>query len=223
MRVLIGKKKIIFFLILFLFLTSYSYNNENSIPFFRVKHVQFINSENLEENIKDKIINHLNNKSLLNINNKKISSFLLESQWVRNFKINKNYPNKIVLQINEFKPIAVFKKKEKFYLINSNFEITNKITTDTDNMSTIQVSGLYQREIFKKKFSEIKKFKIYNNIKSIDILYLNRLNIYLKNNTNIKLGDYDINSQMITLTKVMEKYKKLNSIDLRNKGRVVIK
>jgi len=28
---------------------------------------------------------------------------------------------------------------------------------------------------------------------------------------------------MITLTKVMEKYKKLNSIDLRNKGRVVIK
>ena len=177
----------------------------------------------MEENIKDKIINYLNNKSLLNINNKKISSFLSKSQWVRNFKINRNYPNRIILQINEFKPIAVFLKNDKLYFINSNFEITNKVVTRPNSISRIQVSGLYQREIFKKKFSEIKKFEIYHNIKSINILHLNRLDIYLKNNTNVKLGDYDINLQMITLTKVVEKYKNLNSIDLRNKGRVVIK
>jgi len=67
------------------------------------------------------------------------------------------------------------------------------------------------------------KYKIFNNIKSINILNLNRLDIYLKNNTNIKLGDYDINLQMITLTKVMQKYKNLSTIDLRNKGRVVVK
>ena len=107
MQVLKGKKKIIFFIILFLFLTSYEFNNENNLPLFRIKHIQFINNDNLEDNIKDKIINHLDNKSLLNINNNKISNFLLESQWVRNFKIIKNYPNRIVLQINEFKPIAV--------------------------------------------------------------------------------------------------------------------
>ena len=223
MQVLKGKKKIIFFLILFLFLTTYEIKNENNLPLFKIKHVQFVNNNNLEENIKDKIINYLNNKSLLNINNKKISSFLSKSQWVRNFKINRNYPNRIILQINEFKPIAVFLKNDKLYFINSNFEITNKVVTRPNNISRIQVSGLYQREIFKKKFSEIKKFEIYHNIKSINILHLNRLDIYLKNNTNVKLGDYDINLQMITLTKVVEKYKNLNSIDLRNKGRVVIK
>ena len=177
----------------------------------------------MEENIKYKIINYLENKSLINVNDKKISSFLIESQWVKNFKINKNYPNKIILQINEFKPIAVFKKKKKLYFINSNFEITNKIVEKPNNLIIIQISGLYEKEIFKKKFSEIMKFKIYNNIKSINILNLNRLDIYLKNNTNIKLGDYDINLQMITLTKVMKKYKNLSSIDLRNKGRVIIK
>tara|TARA_B100000963_G_C22635751_1_gene677517 strand:+ start:4973 stop:5644 length:672 start_codon:yes stop_codon:yes gene_type:complete len=223
MQVLKGKKKIIFFLILFLFLTTYEIKNENNLPLFKIKHVQFVNNNNLEENIKDKIINYLNNKSLLNINNKKISSFLSKSQWVRNFKINRNYPNRIILQINEFKPIAVFLKNDKLYFINSNFEITNKVVTRPNSISRIQVSGLYQREIFKKKFSEIKKFEIYHNIKSINILHLNRLDIYLKNNTNVKLGDYDINLQMITLTKVVEKYKNLNSIDLRNKGRVVIK
>tara|TARA_B100000674_G_C37896716_1_gene941687 strand:- start:633 stop:1304 length:672 start_codon:yes stop_codon:yes gene_type:complete len=223
MQVLKGKKKIIFFIILFLFLTSYEFNNENNLPLFRIKHIQFINNDNLEDNIKDKIINHLDNKSLLNINNNKISNFLLESQWVRNFKIIKNYPNRIVLQINEFKPIAVFKKNNKLYFINSNFEITDKIITKPNSIAKIQVFGLYRKEVFKKIFSEIKKYKIYNNIKSIEILHLNRFDIYLKNNTNVKLGDYDINLQMITLTKVIEKYKKINSIDLRNKGRVVIK
>ena len=223
MQVLKGKNKIIFFLFIFLFLTTYEFNQEKSFSLFKIKYVQFTNNHNLEENIKYKIINYLENKSLLSVNDKKISSFLIESQWVVNFKISKNYPNKIILQIYEFKPIAVFKKKENLYLINSNFEITNKILEKPNDLIIIQISGLYEKEIFKKKFSEIMNFKIYNDIKSINILNLNRLDIYLKNNTNIKLGDYDTNLQMITITNVMKKFKNLSSIDLRNKGRVIIK
>jgi len=223
MQVLKGKNKIIFFLFIFLFLTTYEFNQEKSFSLFKIKYVQFTNNHNLEENIKYKIINYLENKSLLSVNDKKISSFLIESQWVENFKISKNYPNKIILQIYEFKPIAVFKKKENLYLINSNFEITNKILEKPNDLIIIQISGLYEKEIFKKKFSEIMNFKIYNDIKSINILNLNRLDIYLKNNTNIKLGDYDTNLQMITITNVMKKFKNLSSIDLRNKGRVIIK
>ena len=113
MQVLKGKNKIIFFLFIFLSLTTYEFNQEKNFSLFKIKHVQFINNYHLEENIKYKIINYLENKSLINVNDKKISSFLSESQWVENFKINKNYPNKIILQINEFKPIAVFKKKKK--------------------------------------------------------------------------------------------------------------
>ena len=223
MQVLKGKKKIIFFLFVFLSLTTYEFNQDKSFPLFKIKHVQFINNDHLEENIKYKIINYLENKSLLYVNNNKISSFLINSQWVENFKINKNYPNKIILQINEFKPIAIIKKNENLYFINSNFEITNKIVEETNDLIIIQIAGLYEKEVFKKKFSKIMKFKIYNKIKSINILNLNRLDIYLKNDTNIKLGDYDIDLQMTTLTKVIKKYKNLSFIDLRNKGRVIIK
>tara|TARA_A100001234_G_scaffold195827_1_gene184965 strand:+ start:250 stop:921 length:672 start_codon:yes stop_codon:yes gene_type:complete len=223
MRVLKGKNKIIFFLFLFFSLTTYEFHQENSFPLFKIKHVQFNNNNYLEENIKYKIINNLEKQSLLSINYKAISSLLKESQWVENFKINKNYPDKIILEINEFKPIAVFKKKEKLYFINSNFEITNKIANKSNNFIVIQALGLYQKKTFKKKFSKIMKSKFYSNIKSINILNLNRLDIYLKNNTNIKLGDYDINFQLMALTKVMKKYKNLSTIDLRNKGRIVIK
>ena len=148
---------------------------------------------------------------------------MIESQWVRNFKVNKNYPNKIIIEINELKPIALFKEKEKIYYINSNFDITDKTVTKHNNLKKILILGIYQKELLKKNFLNIVKFNIAKDIKSIKILNLNRLDIYFKNNIYVKLGDYDINLQMRTLTQIMKKYQNLNTIDLRNKGRAVIK
>ena len=223
MPVLKGKKKFIFFLILFFFLTTYELNTDNDFPLFKIKKIEFKYNINLEENIKYKLANYLNNKSLINLDYQKISSFLIESQWVRNFKVNKYYPNKIIIEIYELKPIALFKEKEKFYYINSNFDITNKIVTKNNNSKKILISGIYQKELLKKNFLNIAKFNIAKDIKSIKILNLNRLDVYFKNNVHVKLGDYDINSQMRTLTQIMKKYQNLNTIDLRNKGRAVIK
>ena len=223
MLVLKGKKKFIFFLIFFLFLTTYELNTNNDFPLFKIKKIEFKNNINLEENIKFKLINYLNNKSLLNVDYQKISSFLAESQWVRNFQVNKYYPNKIIIQIYELKPIALFKEKGKFYYINSNFDITDKTVIKHNNSKKILISGIYQKELLKKNFFNITKFSIAKDIKSIKILNLNRYDVYLKNNVYVKLGDYDINLQMKTLTQIMKKYQNLNTIDLRNKGRAVIK
>ena len=73
MPVLKGKKKILFFLISFLLLTTYDFNKEISLPLFKIQKINFINNINLEENIKDDIIVSLKNKSLLDINNKNIN------------------------------------------------------------------------------------------------------------------------------------------------------
>ena len=223
MPVLKGKKKIIFFFTLFFLLTTYEFNKSNNLPIFKIKKIQFANQTNLEENIKYKIVDYLNNQSLLNIKYKKISSELNKSQWVRNFKIKKNYPDKITIIIYEFEPLALLKKKNNLYLVNGNFDVTDKIVSKSNNFEMIQILGVYNKELIKKKFLEIKKFDIFNDIKSIEILNLNRLDIYLKNNIYIKLGDYDISYQMIALTEILKKYKNLKTIDLRNKGRVVIK
>ena len=175
MPVLKGKKKFIFFLILFFFLTTYELNTDNDFPLFKIKKIEFKYNINLEENIKYKLANYLNNKSLINLDYQKISSFLIESQWVRNFKVNKYYPNKIIIEIYELKPIALFKEKEKFYYINSNFDITNKIVTKNNNSKKILISGIYQKELLKKNFLNIAKFNIAKDIKSIKILKNNCL------------------------------------------------
>jgi len=223
MLVLKGKKKIIFFLTLFLLLTTYEFNKESTLPIFNIKEIEFVNNVYLEEDIKEKVINYLSNKSLINVRFKKISLYLNNSQWVKNYKINKNYPNKIIIVINEFKPIALFKKNKKLYLINGNFEITNKIIDKSSNVRMIEISGKYQKSEIQKKFLEIKKFDIFDHIKSINMLNLNRLDISLKNNTQVKLGNYDIHFQMTALSQVLKKYENLKIIDLRNKGRIIIK
>ena len=57
MLVLKGKKKFIFFLIFFLFLTTYELNTNNNFPLFKIKKIEFKNNINLKENIKFKLIN----------------------------------------------------------------------------------------------------------------------------------------------------------------------
>ena len=223
MPVLKGKKKILFFLISFLLLTTYEFSKEISLPFFKIQKINFINNINLEENIKDDIIASLKNKSLLNINDEKISIIIAKSQWVKNFKINKNYPNQISLQFEEYIPIALLKKNNELYLINSNFEITNKTVSKDNDFNLLKISGMYEKEKFKNKLSEIKKFNISSKIKLIKILNLNRIDFYLKNDIYVRLGNYGISSQMQILNKVLETYKNLKLIDLRNKGRVIIR
>ena len=127
MPVLKGKNKIFFFIISFLFLTTYDLNEKIYPPFFKIKKIKFINNVNLEENIKNEIIVFLNNKSLLNINYKKISNIIKKSRWIKNFKINKNYPNQLTIRFEEYTPVALLKKNNKLYIINSNFEITNMV------------------------------------------------------------------------------------------------
>tara|TARA_B100000963_G_C22640211_1_gene679968 strand:- start:10774 stop:11445 length:672 start_codon:yes stop_codon:yes gene_type:complete len=223
MRVLKGKKKYFFFLILFLFLTSYQIDKKNIFPLFIIKKVELKNNINLEENLKNKIINYLYNKSLINVDYKEIAIFFSKSKWIESFKINKVFPDKIVIKVNEYYPIAILKKKDKFFIINSNFEITDMVVNKPKKFKVVLVLGEYKKSSFKSKFSEIKKFDISKNIRSIEILNLNRLNIYFKNNLNVKLGDYDINLQMKTLNQVIKKYKNLKLVDLRVKGRAVIK
>ena len=84
MPVLKGKKNIIFFNF-FLLLTTYDFNKEISLPLFKIQKINFINNINLEENIKDDIIVSLKNKSLLDINNKKISTIIAKKPMGEKF------------------------------------------------------------------------------------------------------------------------------------------
>lgn len=224
MQVLKGKKKFYLYLLLFLLLSSYQFNKKNILPIFTIKSVNFINNNNLEEYIKNEIINYLKDRSLLDVQNSNISSILKESNWVKNFKINKQFPNKITLNVSEYYPIALYQNKQnELFLINNNFQLTNKIFNPSNNSDLIYISGIYEKKQFSKIYVELANSKIFKDIKLLKLLNLNRFDLYLKNNVHIKLGSYNFKKQFNILYEINKKYKEVKYIDLRNANRVIIK
>lgn len=216
-----GKKKFFFLLVLFLLFTTYGWKSE-IFTFLNIKKIIFINDNNLEENVKYEVINYLNKKNLFNIENDKLTLYFDKSQWIKSFKINKKYPNELKITIFEYKPIAILKKKNKLYFINDSFEVTNKLVNQRNNQNLIYIEGNYKKDLFKDIYFKLVNFEFYNEIKNIKLLNLDRWELQLKNNIYVKLGNYEILNQLNTLEKIINKYKNLKYVDLRNKGRVII-
>ncbi len=58
MLVLKGKTKILFFIVILFFLTTYQLNKEINLPFLKINKVELNNTSNLEESIKNKVIEY---------------------------------------------------------------------------------------------------------------------------------------------------------------------
>tara|TARA_E500000178_G_scaffold308500_1_gene322210 strand:+ start:850 stop:1521 length:672 start_codon:yes stop_codon:yes gene_type:complete len=223
MQVLKGKVSILFLLVLFLLFSSYQKKDDQQIfPIFKIKNIKFENNINLEENIKNQIIELLKNKSLINVNKKNLVSIIENSQWVQSFIIKKHYPRSITLQIVEYKPIAIYKIKNQSFFINDNYKITEKLFNGKEDIY-IKVSGKYIDTNFKYIYSNLNNFKMLNNVATIDLLNLERADLYLKNNIQVKLGRYSLEKQFKILNTIKKKYNNLQFIDLRNEDRAIIK
>ena len=221
MQVLKDNKNIILLIIFFFFLTSYQIKKKNIFTFFKVNEVEFIGSKNFEENLKDDLINSLNNKSLFSITKKEISKIVKKSQWIESYKIKKKYPKKISIIFFEYKPVATFQIESKSFLINNKFKLTNKLANFNNDL--IQIIGEYRPKQFQNIYNIIVKSEIYKKVKIIKFYNLKRWDIYLKNNALIKFGNYNITEQIHILESIIKKYKNFYVIDLRNEGNAIIK
>ena len=222
MLVLEGKIKILFFLVILFFLTTYQLNKQINLPFLKISKVELSNTLNLEESIKNKVIEHYINKSLLNINQNTLKKILLDSKWVKNYSLKKKYPDKIIVEIQEFKPVALFLNKEIFYLINENFDITDKIVSYKQYEIYPIYYGKFNKNSFLKFYNFLVQFNYLQNVKEIKYNSYNQWELYTKKNLIILFGDYSLNKQFKILNFILNKNKKSRLIDLRVQGRVVI-
>ena len=221
MQALKDNKNTILLIIFFFFLTSYQVKKINIFTFFKVNEVEFIGSKNFEENLKDDLIKSLKNKNLFSITKKEISQIIKKSQWIESYKIKKKYPKKISIIFFEYEPVAIFQTKGKSFLINNKFKLTSKLAKFNNDL--IQINGEYRPKQFQNIYNIIIKSEIYKEVKIIKFYNLKRWDIFLKNNTIIKFGNYNIAEQIHILESIIKKYKNFYVIDLRNEGNVIIK
>lgn len=223
MLVLKGNKKLLFFLILFLFFTTFQINENNIFPFFKIKKVTFLETGNFEENIKNNITENLLGKNLFNIKQQKIALLFNDSQWVKSYLIKKKYPEEILFKIFEYKPLAIQQKKDNLYLINDNFSITDKILKKNHNLALVNIIGEYERENLKELYMKVFEFDFFKELISIKFLNLDRVEIFFKDNVHVKLGKYNYESQLNIIGKIIKNKKNYKLIDLRNEGVVVVR
>ena len=218
-----GKAKIFLLLLIFLLFTTYNLNIKINLPFFKIKNIDFRNQLYLEENIKSNIINNFTNKSLINFSKKNLNKYFEKSKWVDSYKLKKKYPNTILIILNEYKPIAIYSKDNLNYLVNNNYTLTKKIIDIQTHIDLVNLKGEFDAKQFKDIYLNLIATNFLKKVKEIKIKSLNRMDLLLFNNTKVSFGEYSSKKQIEVLKQILKKYPNIESVDLRNEGRVVIK
>ncbi len=175
------KKKIIFYLFLFLFVsTVFNSKIVNSVKdIFKIKNIEINNQFYLKE------FENLFDKNIFNVKKDDILNTILKLTILENFQVNKIYPNKISVIVKETKPIA------KIYINNDLFFIGENKSFFKGNSNLdgiLQVMGTTNKKIIIPFLQNIKKSNInYNSIEKIIYFSSKRWDIVLKDKTILKL------------------------------------
>ena len=223
----INKKKIYFYLVSFLFISTIFNNNliSNLKNVFKIREVEV---ENVKKEINENILSNtsfLKGENIFFVNKNFLIERLDKLKFIENISIKKKYPSIINIQAKETDLIAItyFNQKKYFVGQNGNFIIAKQIS-NKKKLPTI--FGKFepddyiflQRELLNQKIDldEITRYYFHKN---------KRWDLYFANNIIIQLPNKNI-SEAINLFKKFRSKNNINSntiIDLRIKNRLILR
>ncbi len=223
----INKKKIYFYLVSFLFISTIFNNNliSNLKNVFKIREVEV---ENVKKEIRENILSNtsfLKDENIFFVNKNFLIERLDKLNFIENINIKKKYPSIINIQAKETDLIAItyFNQKKYFVGQNGNFIIAKQIS-NKKKLPTI--FGKFepddyiflQRELLSQKIglNEITRYYFHKN---------KRWDLYFANNIIIQLPNKNI-SEAINLFKKFTLKNNINPntiIDLRIKNRLILR
>ena len=222
----ISKKKIYFYLLILLVLSS-TFNFNIISKFKKINLVNNINIEGLnnkETAILAKSLEIFKKRNIFFINKKEIDQRLNENSFLDNYTIIKILPSKLLVRVKktEFVGLTIF-EGEKYY-VGKNGKLTH-ISLVEKKFNLPQIFGNFQinellklHKILNLNNFDIKKIKKYYYFKS------NRWDIEYDNNTIVMLPSFDLEKSLRnykSLIKV-EKIRPGQIIDLRMKNKIIV-
>ncbi len=224
---LINKKKIYFYLLLFLVLSTVSnYNLSDKLKNnFSVKNIYIdLNSDDIKEIILLKT-NFLLDKDIFSINRSNLAKELSNLNFLENIRVKKIYPSSISINTKKTDLIAITYINQKKYFLgtNGNFVSAKEISTKKDLPI---VFGKFKNFDYLK----LRKILIHNKIEYNSIVKYffhknKRWDLYLKKNIIIKLPSKNVD-EAIKFYKKFAKKKQIKPgsiIDLRIPNRLIFK
>ena len=222
-----GKNHLILWLVLFIFLTTFSYNldkkeKHSTLPIKIINIEGIINSNEKELN---KNLEKLKGKSLIFISRNIIKESINDLNFIKEIKVKKIYPDTIKIIVVELKPLGNFINKDsKFLILESGDLIENSSENKFDKLPIILGYGAEKKfHIFYQSLM-MENFEI-DIIKEFNYFKINRWDIVLKDGKIIKLP---INKYEDSIKEFLSIYKKkdyynFKVFDFRIKGQLILK
>ena len=226
MHQLIDKNKYLFYILSFLFLSTFNNPNLDKLNIFKIKDIEVF-EENLGTNntIKNDLIKKLmifKNQNILLVNKEQINSQILKNEWVLKFSIKKEYPSKLIVNFKKAVPIAKTIIEDEVFYVGSNFKL---ITSDSSYENLPNIFGNPEMNDLKELLNKIKLSKISYKIVS-DFYYLKsgRWNLKTKNNILIKLHKNEVIKSLNLASKMLTKKDIVinNTIDFTVRNQIIV-
>ena len=226
MHQLISKKRIYFYLLILLLLSSTF--NFNIISKFKklnlINNINIVGLNNKETAILEKNLEIFKKRNIFFINKKEIDQRLNENSFLDNYTIIKILPSKLLVRVKktEFVGSTIF-EGEKYY-IGKNGKLTN-ISLVEKQFNLPQVFGKFQvnellklHKILNLHNIDIKKIQKYYYFKS------NRWDIEYDNNTIVMLPSFNLEKSLKNYKSFIqsEKIRPGQIIDLRMKNKIIV-
>ena len=224
MRLFQNNKKILAFIILFIFLSTISNKFiTNKKNFFTIENINIygVNTYIKKDLYSD--IFYLKGKNFFLINKNKIKDILNQKPYVKEFIINKVYPSTLDIKLKTTKIIAKQFKNNRYYLVGENGKLINyDIFEKRDNLPNLFGNTNEKKVISLNRILKQSKVSVFQ---FTDIYYFEsgRWDLKTNNENIIKLPFNNPNEALDIALKIIDQknYKK-KIIDLRVANQVII-
>ena len=216
-----GKKILIYFFLLFIVgsINNISLNN------LKLKKINYININGLEENDNAILLQEIKNLNLDNIfliNKNEIINQINANSLVENYNIFKRYPSSIDVNIKKTKFLARINNNGKIFLVGSNGKLTENNFSSNQLPFIFGNPNIYEFLDFKKTIDQSKIS--YEEIKNLYFFSSQRWDLELKNNVIIKLSkNYTKESLNLALEFLYsDEFRDVTIIDARIKNQIIL-
>ena len=220
------KNKLLFYLILFILLSTQITKNQNNIKHSNstVNYIEVIGMS-YENNLKvSESLNPLLFQNILLINKNDFNNILKNNNLIESFYVKKFYPNEIKINIKQTNLLAITSKNGKKFYIGSNGKLisTDKVKNFNKKIPFVFSKSNYNEFVKLKKIIDKSKFQ-FEEIVSFYYFPSNRWDFKTNQGMLIKLPKKNIleSLQFAYLIKTNVQFKNNKIIDLRIPKRII--
>ena len=226
MHQLIGKKKYLIYLFIFLLLSTINSQSLTNSNLFKIKDIEILEDKaSINNSVKEIIENNLTifkNQNIFLLDKKQIVKKISDNNWISNFSIQKKYPSKLIVNLKKTEPIAKIIINNEIFYVGSNFKLI-KSKIQFNNLPNI--FGKPKLDQFENLINNLNLSSLsYKDISEIYYLKSGRWNLKIQNEVIIKLPKDNILESLNLVNKILENknISSKNTIDLTVKNQIIV-